>query len=119
MKILFKKGKESRQFFRHPTTIPITVTQTDETALNLQALSNISVGGLAFESEKCWEIGTTLTINFHPPFNFSEEIFKVYGEVVWCKKENRYFSIGIKFLNPSDSAVDVVHLVEEMYQNVR
>lgn len=119
MKPFFKKSKENRRFLRHPTTIPITVTTDGESVTNLHALSNISVGGLAFESEKCWEEGATLTINFHPPFNFSEEIFKVYGEVVWCKKETRYYSVGIRFLDPSDSAVDIVRLLEEMYQNVR
>lgn len=119
MNTFSKKNKESRRYFRHPSTIPITVSLTDETISNLQALNNISTGGLAFESERCWEKGTTLTINFHPPFNFSEELFKVYGRVVWCKKESHYFTIGIEFLRPTDSAVDIVHLVEEMYQKIQ
>jgi hypothetical protein len=113
-----KKTAEHRRYLRHPTSIPITVTMADEKTMNLQALNNISTGGLSFESETAWKKGTAVGINFHPPFNFSKEILKVYGRVVWCKKVEDHFEVGIEFMKPTGSVVDVVQQIEDMYQQV-
>jgi|JFJP01.1.fsa_nt_gi hypothetical protein len=112
-----QKKPEGRRYKRHSTTIPITVTSADKKTANLQSLNDISAGGLSFESESRWEKDMKVIISFHPPFDFSEEILRLVGKVVWCKKvDAAHFSVGIEFINPSDSAVDIMHLVEEMYR---
>jgi hypothetical protein len=111
------KKPEGRRYVRHPTTIPITVTSTDKKTTNLQSLNDVSAGGLSFESESRWEKDTKVIISFHPPFDFSEEILRLAGKVVWCKKiDASHFTVGVEFIRSSDSAVDIMHLVEEMYR---
>lgn len=112
------KKSESRRYLRHPTTIPITVTMADEKTVNLQALNNVSAGGLSFESEQPWKKGTAVSVSFHPPFNFSKEVFKIFGRVVWCKKAGDNFEVGIEFMKPSESTVNVVQKIEEMYRRI-
>ncbi|OQW95041.1 MAG: hypothetical protein BWK79_03715 [Beggiatoa sp. IS2] len=112
-----KKQSEGRRYIRHATTILITVISADKKIANLQSLNDISAGGLSFESENRWEKNMDVIISFHPPFDFSEEILRLAGKVIWCKKvDASHFSVGIEFINPSDSAVDIMHLVEEMYR---
>lgn len=112
------KTAENRRYLRHPTSIPITVTMADEKTINLQALNNVSVGGLSFESERAWEKGTAISINFHPPFNFSQELLKVYGRVAWCKKVDDHFEVGIEFMKPIGSVMDEVQKIEDMYKQI-
>lgn len=112
------KSSDSRKYIRHPTTVPITVSSAEESEVNLQTLNNIGTGGLSFLSESPWKKGATIRISFHAPYNFSHELLKVFGRVVWCKEAGTQFEVGVEFLRPMGSAVDIVHLVEEMYRRI-
>ncbi len=113
-----KSGAEHRRYLRHPATIPITVTLADEVTMNLQSLTNVSLGGLSFESEQPWKKGTAVGISFHPPYNFSKEVLKIFGRVVWCKKADDHFEVGVEFMKPSGSAVDIAQKIEEIYRRL-
>ncbi|WP_161575477.1 NUDIX domain-containing protein [Beggiatoa leptomitoformis] len=107
---------EHRKYLRHSAAIPITVSLIDESLTNLQFLSNVSSGGLAFKSENPWEDGKTVTISFPLPYDFSSDLLKVYGRVVWCRYiESDQYDIGVEFLQSAETAVDTVFLVEKLY----
>jgi hypothetical protein len=107
---------EQRRFYRHPTEIPIEVWQAREADLHLQRLHNVSLGGLAFESEIDLMQGTIIGIRLlvNPPFT-------LFGKVVWCRKKMTNFEVGVEFIEQNQSVkedmVDEVCQIE-MYKDI-
>lgn len=99
-----------RQFIRHPAHIPIEVRQLTDSKANTDQLNNISLGGLAFQSETCWEPSTLIAVKvlLNPPIELE-------GRVVWChQREENYCDVGVEFLetkHPSEKEI-----VEEVCQ---
>jgi protein-tyrosine phosphatase len=94
--------KKNRQFIRHPTEIPIELWCMAKSCRECKRLSNVSLGGLAFESGiNCWQPGTIIGIRI-PQIDPS---FKTTGRVVWCHKKTIGFGfeIGVELTEPNDA----------------
>ena len=82
-----------RKYIRHPSSIPIEYMLKHYTAAKEKNLTNISIGGLCFQSNYFIDSGSELLIRIptvKPPFS-AESV------VVWCKKKNNNFDVGVKF----------------------
>lgn len=101
-------SKHVREFIRHPTDIPIEVSQTSEHRSLSPTLSNISAGGLAFIQDRAYPQGSTLQIRIP----YTEPPLLVDAQVVWCKPQSTAFEIGVRFLMPADAFK--VRMVEQV-----
>lgn len=116
-------GVEKRRFLRHNTSILVHV-YTEETEQRLQALVNISEGGLAFESERPWPIGSKMRISWPAPLNFSFDFQNLEAKIIWCQPHETneegitHYEVGVEFSKPDLEAVDMTNLIEELYRQI-
>lgn len=100
----------SRKFYRHPTEIPIDVCPATESefALAQHQMKNVSLGGLAFESDDRLEMGTVVRVSV----SFPGSPIQMVGKVAWCRPEGvdkTSFLIGIEFTeNETGTSGDIV-----------
>ncbi len=80
-----------RQFIRHPSDIPIEYNLGDVVAHTREYLKDISQGGLCFRSKLCIAPGTII----HIQIPIREPVFEADGIVVWCRKANGHYEVGI------------------------
>jgi len=84
-----------RKYIRHPSSIPIEYKIAHTINKQQEALQNISIGGLSFQSSDYIKKNSPVKLhipNMTPPF-FAQ------GVVVWCTKRNKSYNIGVKFLD--------------------
>jgi len=91
-----------RKFIRHPADVPIQVTlewvEDENDDNDDQTITNVSLGGLAFISQKPLEVLERVRISI--PI-LKEENYLV-GIVVWCEKSGHGYEIGIEFEKSRD-----------------
>ncbi|MBV1885236.1 MAG: PilZ domain-containing protein [Gammaproteobacteria bacterium] len=87
-----------RNYIRHPSDIPIEIHVSDLKPPNSLNLVNISVGGLAYQSDYFIEPGLVISVRIP---TISDE-FQVTGEVTWCRKSDDKFDVGIQFNEQHD-----------------
>ncbi len=91
-----------RKFIRHPADVPIQVTLDwveDEDDDNAdQTITNVSLGGLAFNSSKPLEVLQRVRISI--PVLQQEN--HLVGNVVWCDESSSGYEIGIEFEHSRD-----------------
>lgn len=91
---------EHRRFIRHPSDIPIEFSLDGELEPSEHGRAHdVSLGGLAFESEQCPRHGSVIEIRIPtvtPPF-------ETRGEVVWCRSLDSRYEIGVRFLESRDA----------------
>ena len=90
---------EQRHTFRYTSHLPIEVWSAEspnehqskiENEHHLDQLSNISMEGMAFESDISWTKGTPVVIRvLNPPV-------ECIGKVVWCRRDGKNFKVGIQ-----------------------
>lgn len=107
-----------RKFIRHPTAIPIEVRLIDLSPANYQLLCNIGVGGLAFESDVFLEKNTIIGVRI-----MVNPAFEMLGKVVWCRKNNAHFDVGVEFMGKKEGSKEKELMVDEvcqieMYKNI-
>jgi hypothetical protein len=91
-----------RKFIRHPADVPIQVTlectedENDETVD--QTITNVSLGGLAFVSQKPLEVLQRVRVCIP----LLREDNNLVGNVVWCEKAGKSYEIGIEFEKSRD-----------------
>lgn len=107
--IPIEADQEKRAFVRHSAEIPIKVTQEEDSVGKRQNMSNVSMGGMAFESNIYWKPGTLISICV-----MVHHAIKLHGEVVWCQKKADSFDVGVRFLNSAQKDTD--GMVEEVCQ---
>jgi hypothetical protein len=85
---------DERRYVRHPTDIPVEVREMDHSEMNIEHLKNVSFGGIAFESDRCWKQDSIISINVlvEPPINLN-------GKVVWCKQHDKHFEVGVQLID--------------------
>jgi hypothetical protein len=100
---------EHRRFYRHPTEIPVEVWNASESDLHFQHLHNVSLGGLAFESDANWQQGSIVGVRIliNPPF-------ELFGRVVWCREKANTFEVGVEFTEKNQDIKN--DMVEEVCQ---
>ena len=97
-----------RRFIRHPAEIPIEISASESTGSQVENTHNISAGGLSFTSEKPHPLHQIVTLSIH----ITQPWFEEKAEVVWCKKLDVGYEIGIEFLN--NDAVYRARMVEQV-----
>ncbi|MCP4335630.1 MAG: PilZ domain-containing protein [Gammaproteobacteria bacterium] len=93
-----------RKFIRHPVDMPIQVRSSrveDEQDIDEdldQTITNVSLGGLAFESQKAYTISDRVRINI-PILDRDNNLI---GNVAWCEEAGSGYVVGIKFVKSRD-----------------
>jgi len=98
-----------RSYIRHPSDIPIHVqlASVNPPAAN-QRMTNISHGGVAFESEQPIDDGTVIRMFI----DVVEPGFEAEGVVTHCEREADHFVIGVQFIRHDD--LFVARMVEQI-----
>ncbi|MEK8016028.1 MAG: PilZ domain-containing protein [Candidatus Parabeggiatoa sp.] len=107
---------DERQYVRHPTDIAVEVREINESEMNLEHLKNVSFGGVAFESDRCWKRGSIIAIQV-----LVEPAIEIKGKVAWCKEYDKHFEVGVQLIDTTngssrDNLVDEVCQVERYKQ---
>lgn len=90
---------DSREFERHSLDIPIIIQLGDLVYDTKEYLNDISMGGLSFKSISQIEIETVIDIKIP----LVKPVFEAKGKVIWCRKAEDHFNVGIKFTQVADS----------------
>ncbi len=80
-----------RQYLRHPTEMPVELIARKQQ--EHQQLNNISLGGVACNSQRNFKRG--LWVELHVPLLGSEAHYS--GVVAWCRKRAGDYLVGIAF----------------------
>jgi PilZ domain len=88
-----------RHFIRHPADIPIEVSAGDQLVHATRHIHNVSLGGLAFESDGELEPGIIVEVRIP----FVRPMFETKARVVWCSAREGGFELGVAFLDPEDA----------------
>jgi len=97
-----------RQFFRYPTDIPIEISVPEKQLSKRKQLHNVSLGGISFKASCCWSQDTILNIRIP----FVKPPFETTGKVVWCRRQDDLFYVGVEFLQTEDTFT--VRMVEQI-----
>lgn len=90
---------KEREYIRHPSDIPISVsTEKNPSQLSLE-LNNVSSGGLAFNSPKPLPVGSVVQIKIRAV----KPVFKVKAVVVWCEPKADHYEAGVEFVGDDDA----------------
>lgn len=92
-----------RQFIRHPSDVPILVTldwadDDVDDDLEDQTLTNVSLGGLSFQSPHALGEGQKVRVSI-PVLKGDNSLV---GTVVWCESAKTGFEIGLEFENSKE-----------------
>ena len=90
---------EQRKYIRHPVEIPIEYKITGDPQIHSDAASNVSLGGLCFQSASAIPPGTLISLSF-PSINSGVELT---GKVAWCAQKETHIDIGIEFQTRSEA----------------
>ena len=88
-----------RHFIRHPADIPIEVSAGNQLVHATRHIHNVSLGGLAFESDGELEPGIIVEVRIP----FVRPMFETKARVVWCSAREGGFELGVAFLDPEDA----------------
>lgn len=109
-----------RTFIRHPSDVPIEIQLENWNTQNEQFLNNVSAGGLSFRSFILLEENAVIRIRI----SMVKPMFEARARVVWCRKENEHFDVGIEFVDLQDlfrarmieQICRIEHYKKEMYE---
>ncbi len=91
-----------RKYIRHPSDVPIQVTldlvEDDSDDSEDETLTNLSLGGLSFNSKQPLEAGQKVSVCI-PVLDDDNYLA---GTVVWCEKSKNGFEIGLEFEGKKD-----------------
>ena len=92
--------KDKRKFLRHPSDIPIEITEIDMPFEGERTtLKDVSLAGLSFICQHCPETGSL--IRFRIPV--ADPVFEVNGRVAWFSKTAEGYRVGVEFLGINDA----------------
>lgn len=97
-----------RTFIRHPAEVPISYSRSPDAAVKIKSLKNLSHGGLSFYTSENVPIGTVLQITI-PNLKYH---FCAKGTVVWSRKNNAHYQIGVKFSD--DKSTFRMRMIEQV-----
>jgi hypothetical protein len=88
-----------RSYLRHPSEMPLLLLCESHPQGGLRRIHNVSLGGLACRSEASLSVGTRVIVQIPvvaPPF-------EARGEVVWCRRVDACYELGIQFSSEADA----------------
>ena len=88
-----------RQFIRHPADIPIEVCSESQRDPVKRQVHNVSLGGLAFQSDRAAEMGAIVDVRIA----FVQPMFETKARVVWSSEHEDGYELGVEFLTPEDA----------------
>ncbi|MDH5378167.1 MAG: PilZ domain-containing protein [Gammaproteobacteria bacterium] len=88
-----------RRFIRHPFDIPIFVESLTDTELSRPRLSNMSLGGLCFHSNRGIAQGEVVKVKI----GLTQPPFEVQVRVVWCDNAEGIYEVGAEMLDPDEA----------------
>ncbi|MCB4791349.1 MAG: PilZ domain-containing protein [Elusimicrobia bacterium] len=91
--------ENKRKYERHNLEIPIKIQLGDIVFDKTEYLNDISMSGLSFKSKSPIDKETIIYIKIP----LLKPVFEAKGKVVWCKKAEGYYNVGIKFIEIADS----------------
>ncbi|MGB8434495.1 MAG: PilZ domain-containing protein [Burkholderiales bacterium] len=94
-----RPNRAMRQFIRHPTEIPIQIRRERRRAAAAPPLRNVSLGGLAFQSQTVLEPGSVVLLRIPSV----RPQFSTRARVVWCSEADGAFEVGVEFLDVEDA----------------
>lgn len=97
-----------RTYIRHPADIPVQIELKSETANRRRQISNVSYGGLAFESDCIFEIGAQIRISI----DVVAPRFEAEGIVSYCRRKAGQYLVGVEFIHRDD--LYIARMVEQI-----
>ena len=97
-----------RLYIRHPTDVPIDFQLGGRASTSREVLTNYSEGGLCFLADALIEPGTEI----HIAIPITPPQFHATGVVVWCRKEENCYLVGVKFTE--EETAYAVRMVEQL-----
>ncbi|NOZ38133.1 MAG: PilZ domain-containing protein [Gammaproteobacteria bacterium] len=99
-----------RKYIRHPSEVPIEVVQELNPAGSIRPLHDISYGGLCFNCQMRLKKADSVQIRIRA----GSLPVEVQGQVVWCRKKDKHFEVGITFTGEDEA--NRVRMVEQICQ---
>ncbi|UUY07530.1 PilZ domain-containing protein [Pseudomonas sp. J452] len=99
-----------RHFLRHPSDMPVELVQRKHAFLPRQRLNNISLGGVACNSNKGFRKGTAVELRI--PLLGDQARYP--GVVAWCRKQTEDYLVGIAFID--EDTLFRARMVEQVCQ---
>lgn len=96
-----------RTYIRHPANIPVQIELTS-CKTNRHQISNVSYGGLAFESDCFLEPGAQIRMRI----DTVEPQFEADGIVSYCRHKGRHYLVGVEFIKRDD--LYIARMVEQI-----
>lgn len=104
---------DKREHTRFPVELPVAVVLGEVVASESAYLSNISAGGVLFNSMVELAPGTPILLHLPP----GKPVLRTPGRVVWCTKLGFEFEIGVEFTIDDplfrDRMLSVVRRIED------
>ena len=111
-----------RRFIRHPASIPIQLdysSKSEQPEQHSGTTRDVSAGGLSCFSDKLLSPGDFVEVGI----SIEEKPFKTIGHVIWCRRDNNGYLIGIGFSDMATAyavrMVEQVCHIEEYRQKVK
>ena len=102
--------RQERQFFRHPSDVPIELLAEPSKEEPTRALKNVSVGGLCCKSGARLDKGRRVKVRVP----CVRPVFESEGVVAWCSEKSGDYEVGVQFLDPGDTFK--LRMVEQICQ---
>ncbi len=99
-----------RHFLRHPSDLPVELVLRKQTFPPRQRLNDISLGGVACNSNRSYRRGTAIELRI-PLFG---EQARYPGIVAWSRKQADHFLVGICFMD--EDTLFRARMVEQVCQ---
>lgn len=96
-----------RTYIRHPAKIPVQI-ELKSCKANRRQVSNVSYGGLAFESDCFIQPGSQIRIRI----DVVEPCFAADGIVSYCRAKAGQYLVGVEFIRRDD--LYIARMVEQV-----
>lgn len=97
-----------RTYIRHPAEIPVQIKFQTQTLKRFRQVSNVSYGGLAFDSDSYLEPGTQICICI----DVVEPCFEAEAIVSYCRAAQGQYQVGAEFIKRDD--LYIARMVEQI-----
>ena len=99
-----------RHFLRHPSDLPVELVLRKQTRLPRQKLNDISLGGVACNSNRSFRRGTSIELRI--PMFGKDACYA--GLVAWSRKQADHYLVGICFVD--EDTLFRARMVEQVCQ---
>lgn len=104
-----------RQYFRHPTDMPVDLVPSQAPPVPEQRLHNISLGGIACNCNRAFSSGTPIEIRI-PLLGMQQGSASAscHGLIAWCQAQGDGFVVGVTFTD--EDSLFRLRMIEQICQ---